>query len=218
MSKKASEPNWNVSLPADERAAPRAGQKDKLADLHIERRWFLKSRVDLERFNYFYEKYHGPIQAFILHRTGDPDLAEELASETFLRALRGLWKFRWQGVTFGAWLYRIAVNVVNRHYRQESRMRSHHQPGRLASLPDPGAGPHDRLENAEARRRLRSAMATLDPDTQTILALKYFEGLKIREIALITRMPEGTIKARISRALGKLRTKLTEPKSSVNHG
>jgi len=190
-----------------------AGTSNSTGDIRIERRWFLLARVDHEKFHFFYDKYHDPIHRFIMHRTGDRDLTDELTSETFLRALRGLWKFRWQGITFGAWLFRIAVNVVNRHYRSESRWRMRPLYEDEDSLHDPARDPLRVMVDNEWEKLLRLAISELDQETQTILVLRYFERLKIREISLVTQLPEGTIKARISRALKKLRKHLIDRKS-----
>lgn len=186
------------------------GQATAPRDVRIERRWFLLARVDHEKFHFFYDKYHDAIRRFIMHRTGDRDLADELTSETFLRALRGLWKFRWQGITFGAWLFRIAVNVVNRHYRSESLLRTSPLDEDNGDFPHPARDQLRVLVDAERDNQLRLAMTELEPETQTILVLRYFEGLKIRQISLITQLPEGTVKARISRALKKLRSRLID--------
>jgi len=181
----------------------------------IEKRWFLLARVDHEKFDYFYDKYYDRIFRYIFHRTRDRDLAEELTSETFFRALRALWKFRWQGITFAAWLYRIAINVVNRHYQWAARRRERplNPPDRefeAGLMRDPADDPYELLENAEEQERLLECLGRLDLDSQNILALRYFEGLKVREIAVITDTPEGTVKARISRSLCKLRSILEE--------
>ena len=86
-------------------------------ELDIEKKWLILARLDPGKFTLFYDKYCDGIYRFCLRRVVDHDLAEDLTSSTFLQAQRKLWQFRWQGVTMGAWFYRIALNVVRKHLR-----------------------------------------------------------------------------------------------------
>ena len=69
--------------------------------------------VDPDAFDRFYDKYHDRIFAFAYWRTGDEDAATDVTAETFLTAWEKRGRFRWQGYTFGAWLFQIARGVIS---------------------------------------------------------------------------------------------------------
>jgi RNA polymerase sigma-70 factor (ECF subfamily) len=69
-----------------------------------------RAKRDPEQFGVLFERHYPSIFAYIHRRVADWDAANDLAAEVFLKAFKGLWKYRWQGVPFSAWLYRIATN------------------------------------------------------------------------------------------------------------
>src|SRR5689334_17164758 len=71
-------------------------------------------------FGAIFDKYFTPILNFIYHRTGDRQLANDLCSETFLKAYLNIRKFSWKGTGLSPWLYRIANNEINQHFRKRS--------------------------------------------------------------------------------------------------
>ena len=77
-----------------------------------------RAKKDSEAFGILYDTYLNQIYAFILKRVSNVELAEDIASLTFEKALRKLDTFKWQDVSFSAWLYRIATNNVVDYYRQ----------------------------------------------------------------------------------------------------
>ena len=72
---------------------------------------------DSEAFGQLYDHYQGSVYRFVYYRTRSQTLAEDLTSETFLRALRNMSGFRWQGKDFGAWLMTIARNLCTDHFK-----------------------------------------------------------------------------------------------------
>ena len=64
-----------------------------------------RAKKDPEAFGLIYDKYYQPIFGYILRRTANVALAEDLTAQTFLKALKSLWRFRWQNVPISAWLY-----------------------------------------------------------------------------------------------------------------
>ncbi len=175
-------------------------------ELRIEKRWVLFAQIDKRKFIYFYDKYVDRITRYVFHRVADQHVTEDLVSKTFFHALKHLGKFRWQGVTFGAWLYRIASNEVlaflrNRTYWHTDDSRDiqdqpHQQPDQLEDLID-----------RENKARINHCLNQLDEKSQDVLVLSFWESLSIREIAAILNMPEGTVKVtkmRARQALQKL--------------
>lgn len=165
-------------------------------------------------FGVIFDKYFTPILNFIYHRTGDSSLASDLCSETFLKAFLNIHKFRWKGMGLSAWLYRIANNEINQHFRRHSAMGRILQLFKLheQTLRD-NIGWQSSMEQKEEQAtkygqysRILISMKQLSLKYQEVLALRYFEGKSIKEIAEILGKSEGTVKSLISRGLDKLKT------------
>lgn len=176
-------------------------------DLAIQKEWLIQARMNQERFDYFFNHFYPRILRFCYSSVLDRDEAEDLTAETFESAFRDLWKFRWQGVSFGAWLYRIASNRLKKRYRYEQRHPREPLPENLlgevlfvSKEPDP----ERRLELTRECDRLARYMSRLSPEDRICLDLRYREGLSSQEIAAIVGEKWGTIASRISRAKRKL--------------
>ncbi|MCP4571374.1 MAG: RNA polymerase sigma factor [bacterium] len=172
-------------------------------ELRIEKRWLLAAKIDPEKFLLFYEKYRPRIYRFVLLKTQNEDVAEDLTAEIFLLAQKGLWKFRWQGVTFGGWLYRIAVNLVRHQHRSQVRQGLVD----LESVPEIRADtthPLSGLIDDENRRAVQEAVLDLEETTATIFLLHYWQERTTEEIALIVEMPVGTVRTRLRRGRDEL--------------
>ncbi len=172
-----------------------------------------RARLDPAAFRPLFDRYHDQIFNYLLRRTSDVHLAKDLTSSTFLKALENIHRFRWRGISFAAWLYRIATNEVNLSYRNSKRTipfsKEMEQTLRAEGRSDAAL-----LEAEEQIRRnvrfqkMHRALSTLEVKYQTVLALRYFEDKSIREIAEITGKPENTVKTLIRRGLMQLREKL----------
>ena len=75
------------------------------------------------RFRTLYERYYEPIFRFVFRRTEDADLAADLCSQVFLKAMQRLGSYQFRGVPFSAWLFRIATNEVTQYFRDTQRNR-----------------------------------------------------------------------------------------------
>lgn len=176
-------------------------------DLDIERGWFLLAKVDPCQFVYFYEKYYDLIHKFIYRNVLDADLADDLTSETFLKAQRGLWKFRWMNVTFGAWLLRIALNEVRQHFRKlgSAQRALASQDCRWHEAP---VNPLAQIVLSEDRRLLYDLVMGLDALSREIFQLHYWGDFTTRQVSVILNIPEGTVKTRLSRGREDIRRSL----------
>jgi len=176
------------------------------SELAIEKRWMILARLNPEDFRRFYEKYCPRVYYFCLRRTLDPELAEDLTSETFLRAQRSIWKFRWQGVTFGAYLFRIALNLIRQRARRAAHMVS--LDDAEVTIVDARISPLAEVVLTERQLAVRTVVAGLDRLGQEIFLLHYWEGMTTAEIAAVLGTPEGTVKTRLRRGRTYLRTQL----------
>ena len=77
----------------------------------------LARKGDTDAFGLLYDHYQSSVYRFLFYRTRSSQLAEDLTSETFFRALRSMSNFRWQGKDFGAWLMTIARNLATDHFK-----------------------------------------------------------------------------------------------------
>lgn len=175
-------------------------------DLDIARRRQWSTRIEREDFLELYARYYDRIFRFCHGRVLNPELAEDLTAETFMQALTHLDRFRWQGVTFGSWLYRIALNQVR--YRRRDAHDHEHLDDHQDAVVDEAADPLDLVLLDDGQRRVRRAIALLDEDTREAIRLQYWDGLTPSEIAVVLDQPVGTVKARLGRGRQKLRSTL----------
>ena len=92
-------------------------------EIAAERQIIEASKKDVQAFGKLYDRYFEGIFEFIYRRTDDEELADDLCSQTFVKALENLKRYEFRGLPFSAWLYRIATNEVNRHFNKKKRNR-----------------------------------------------------------------------------------------------
>jgi RNA polymerase sigma-70 factor, ECF subfamily len=164
-----------------------------------------RAKYDRQAFALLYRRYYRTLANYVYRRTSDVHATEDLVSDVFLTALRTLPRYRYRGVPVRFWLLRIATNVVNRWARRQRRRAA-------------AALPLERLESADASapsapdtidaERAHRAMLSIAPKYQAVLSLHYFEGLPVKEVALVIGCREGTVKSRLARARDALRERL----------
>jgi RNA polymerase sigma-70 factor (ECF subfamily) len=162
------------------------------------------AQEDSSRFGDLYEMHVDHVYAFIARRVRDRDLAQDLTSDVFHRALAFLPRYEWRGAPFGAWLLRIAANVVADRGKQADRERPLSDP---EHLPDPDKAS---LEDSERRAQLFRLVAGLPADQQRVVRLRFTEDRTIKEIASELGRTEGAVKQLQFRALKSLRARLDE--------
>lgn len=155
-------------------------------------------------------RYRRPLYGFLFRLCGDTAEAEDLFQETFLRVLRSSRRFDPRG-RFKPWLFAIALNLA----RDRARRLAHPAAPRLhvrSDLPEPeDNSPFGANENNQIRKTdLQLALAQLPESLRAVVLLRYFEGLDEREIAAAVGIPRGTVKSRLHRGIGMLRTHLRE--------
>lgn len=165
------------------------------------------------------EKYRRPLKAFIARKAAGPADAEECYQETWLRALRGLERFRREH--FAAWLFRIARNWLADEGRRKKPDLSLDAPatwaggdGEVATLGETlaagGDAPDEQSVQADLGRRIRAAAAELPEEQREVFWLRLDAGLAFREIAEVQGCPLNTALARMQYALAKMRKALAE--------
>ena len=183
-------------------------------DLNEEKELVRQAQKAPDAFARLYDQYYPRIFGYVLRRSANIEAAQDITSETFLKALRKLWQFHWRNISFSAWLYKIATNEINQYFRKAEYTKS----VSLEELQEPGCellSPHDpESELIEAQEKLKQhqdfleiqgKIARLPAKYQEVIALRFFEKKQINEIAEILGKREGTIKSLLHRAVEKLR-------------
>jgi RNA polymerase sigma-70 factor (ECF subfamily) len=183
-------------------------------DLEQERELVRQAQKDPDAFAALYDVYYPKIFGYVLRRSARLEAAQDITSETFLKALRKLWQFHWRNVSFSSWLYKIASNEVNQYFRKAEYKKSvsleelQEQGFELLSTHDPEnelIEAQDRLEQHQDFLEIQGRIVRLPAKYQEVIALRFFEKKQINEIAEILGKKEGTIKSLLHRAVEKLR-------------
>lgn len=134
---------------------------------------------------------------------------EPVLYRIFDRALAGLPRFRGES-QLATWLYQISYREALRHLEREKRQAEREAPLEAAGAAeaDPSFDPARLLERRENAETVARALASLNPRDRELIALRYLEDLKLREVADRLEMPLGTVKVRVHRALLRLRREL----------
>ncbi len=162
-----------------------------------------EARKDPGRFGILYEKYYRQIFVFVFRRTGDEDVAGDLVSDAFLKAMVALPKYESKGLPFSAWLFRIALNEVNMYYRKTSRER-------IVSIDQTNIGDMiaeagGEKESEENRQLVMKLLGTLSPEDMQFMELRFFEKRAFAEIGEILGLTENNAKVRTYRIIDKLK-------------
>ena len=178
-------------------------------DIEKEEKILRLSKQDPRYFAPIYEKYYDQIFVFIFKRVDDEELTADISSIVFMKCLKNLSRYKFQGVPFSAWLYRIAVNEVNQYFRTEKRRE------RTVNLKTEHiAGLFEEMEFTEANEEpeviIAKLLATLKPEEVQYLEMRFFEGRSFKEIGFYLDITEVNAKVKTYRILNKLRTKAIE--------
>lgn len=157
-------------------------------------------------FERLYDEHAGPLLAFLVYRTGDRTLAEDLVADTFERVLTARRSFDRRRAGEKTWLYTIALNLVRDHARRNvvaGRAIEHVSAGMLHAAPTRGVD-----ESISERDALHRALETLSQEERDAISLRFGAELTVPEIAKLTGEKLTTVEGRVYRALRKLKVEL----------
>jgi RNA polymerase sigma-70 factor (ECF subfamily) len=157
-------------------------------------------RGDRNAFQTLYDKYLRLVYRYVRVRIGDEHDTEDLVADTFLKAWRGLATFECGEKPVGAWLLRIAHNLVVDTYRQK-RLELGELPGHI------GAAEHQ-FAGVEHRDEIRRAFGTLNYEQQIIVHMHFFEDYSLDEVAEFLGKSGNAVRVAQFRALRRLRQAL----------
>jgi RNA polymerase sigma-70 factor (ECF subfamily) len=154
-----------------------------------------------------FERYYAAIFRYFRYRGADADTANDLASSTFERALRGIDRFDARKGQIQTWLFAIARNVAINHWKAEALPFSVPLDDELPDLGDPPL--EDALILTEDKEQILAALQSLDSRAREIIALKFGGPLTNRQIAELIGIREQNVAVILYRSLLKLRKLLT---------
>jgi RNA polymerase sigma-70 factor (ECF subfamily) len=162
---------------------------------------------DQSSFGEFVRRHMTAVHRWMVRAVGEDD-ADDLTQEVFLRAYRGLPRFRGQAPP-RAWVAAIADNAIKNRYRSRSRFRrifaSHPDPGSLAKREIDAPDPEENAGARESRQSVLGALQKLSLEFRLPVVLRDLEEWSYEEIAASLELPIGTVKSRIARGRGQLR-------------
>ena len=160
------------------------------------------------RFATVFDRHHGEIWAYLARRV-DGALAEELASETFVRAFAARSGYELTYPDARPWLYGIATNLLRRHARsEERRRRAYARAVERDELPAAVEAVAERIDARAGARVVADALAGLSPADRDTLLLFALTDLDYEGIALATGVPVGTVRSRLHRVRRHLQAAL----------
>ncbi|MFD0199343.1 MULTISPECIES: sigma-70 family RNA polymerase sigma factor [Saccharothrix] len=158
---------------------------------------------DTDAFGALYDRYVDVVYRYVLFRVSDRTLAEDVTSETFLRALRSIGSISYQGRDVGAWFVTIARNIVFDHVKS-SRYRLEVTTAELADNREVTDGPEQEVLTDATNAELLRCVAQLGDDQRECITLRFIQGLSVAETAARMGRNEGAIKALQHRAVRRL--------------
>lgn len=163
----------------------------------------LAKQGDAEAFGQLYDHYVAGVFRFIYYRVGSQQLAEDLTSETFVRGLRAIQHFNWQGKDFGAWLTTIARNLVADHFKSSRSRRE------IVSDTVPEGRTHAPSTEQEvlatfSNEVLFRAVGALPTEQRDCILMRFIQELSIAQTAAALGRSEGAVKQLQLRAMRSL--------------
>ena len=173
-------------------------------DQTTEKRLIESAQNDPRNFRPLYDRHYKEIFYFILNKTNNGELAADICSQVFLRALENIQSFEYRGLPFSTWLYRIAINECNQYFRKNAKLRhvvldEQFIESLFVELED-DSGYYEAMVPM-----LKKAIQQLKPEDLTVIELRFFDQKPFKEIAQILEITENNAKVKLYRALERLR-------------
>jgi len=157
---------------------------------------------DKEAFAQLYEAHFDRIYRYVILRIGNKAEAEDMTQQVFVRAFESIPSYRWKGVPFSAWLFRIAHNLVVDRFRKEKKRPTVPLD---ESLPASVGEPEPEVERKLDIERMVSATRRLTEAQREVISLRFAADLPIAQVAGIMGKSEGAVKALQHSAIVALR-------------
>jgi RNA polymerase sigma-70 factor (ECF subfamily) len=150
-----------------------------------------------------YEEYHAHVYRYLYYLVGDVHTAEDLTSDVFLRMIRSLPNYRYQGISFQAWLFQIAHNLAVDYFRKAGNRP---QVELEENLHSSDTDLDKTVEQNLTSEYLRKALENLNHAQREVIVLRFVAGMPIAQVAQTLRKSEDTVKGLQRRGLAALRS------------
>ncbi len=154
-----------------------------------------------EDFAPLYEKYYASILQFIYKRVESKEIAYDITSQVFVKALVNIQKYTNKGVPFSAWLYRIAINELNQFFRDNKNIRYISLNNEVRDFITEEID----IKNEERFNKLQSVLVQLNEEDLQIVELRFFDKQSFKEIGDVLEISENNAKVRLYRVLDKIK-------------
>lgn len=161
-----------------------------------------KSKADIKDFRPLYEHYFNAILNFVYQKVSDKEVANDITSYVFLKAMTNLNKYKIQSVPFSAWLYKIAFNETMLYFRKSKKMRTISLDDQLIE------GMQEEMETFSKESILTSIeeeIGNLNPTEFEIIELRFYQHKSFHEIGYILGCTENSAKVKSHRLMKKLK-------------
>ena len=166
-------------------------------------------------FSRLYESYFDKIYRYVAFKIGDRTEAEDVTQQVFVKVLKAIATFRWQGLPFSAWLFRIAHNQVVDYLRKKMKQTTVTLD---RPLQDNSVDPQRAVEQKLEMERVSSAAKRLTQAQQQVLSLRFAGELSVAEAAQVMGRSQGAVKALQHSAIKALRKILVESEDEERPG
>ena len=217
----AEEQNGNVPQTSNRPLRPASQRTGFSAQTEEARAAFLQTlqrakEGDKKAFEEIYQLYHRRIYNAVYGMLSDPDDAQDVTQDVFMRLHDALPTLR-ADEAFSTYLYRIALNLCRDRARRKKRVRfqsidttreGDDGESEPMDFPDTGKLPEELMTTDELQTRVRQAVTTLSDDHRAVIVMHHFQGMEVNDIARILSVPTGTVKSRLARGRDQLHRKL----------
>jgi RNA polymerase sigma-70 factor, ECF subfamily len=172
------------------------------ADIDLEMVEINAAVADMSKFSVLYNRYYTRIFRFIYQRLADEDLAADVTSRVFLRAMLNLKNYKHKGFPFASWLYRIARNEINQEFRKERTERVFQS--YYADIAELTSEIQEK-EDDSLQRKLLAALNKLKTYEMELIEMRFFEKRSFKEIGEIMDVTENNAKVKMFRVIQRLK-------------
>lgn len=182
-------------------------------DIKDEMKLIDAAKTSAEAFGRLYEMYFDKLYGYVFYMTGNHFKTEDVVSDTFEKALLNIHKYEHRGYTFGAWLFRIARNLV---IDQSKKIQNNTSSlDGLQEIIEADNNTEDRAVLDIQKEQLKTLLKTLKEEQLECVVLRYIEGYSVRETCEITSRTEDSVKSLCKRALQNLK-ELVQSDTKIN--
>ena len=167
-----------------------------------EQREILRAKEDRKFFAPIYRRYHRQIMKFVYQRTDDVELAADITQQIFLKAMVKLDKYEFRGLPFSSWLFRVAMNELNQHFRKNKKHRAINVDDNI--LHQMADEIEDTGDLEERKGKLPKVLKLISAEDFQYIELRFMENRPFKEIAEILEITENNAKVKTYRILKKL--------------